>query len=275
MPTPETTWPAAVSQRCAPGPGGPVREARVLGAFPQALYLLDDDAVLPLVAPGGLRLPTAVLVARDPCTIGWGVQPGDVVLVGGGRIRLPGVMVRATRTWRPTPVPDGEVGRALPEVPATGVWCDRARRLAVAVLSGAPDLRSFAAGIVGAGPGLTPSGDDAVCGVLLGLRLAGRPDAAATLWAVVAPRLAATTSLSAALLHEAAQGYAVPPVVQLGRALLGGDRVRVEAAADVVRRVGHSSGADLLAGLAGCLDAVGATGPGATTRPHVVGGGHR
>ena len=76
---------------------------------------------------------------------------------------------------------------------------------------------------VGAGPGLTPSGDDVLCGVLLGLRLhpRGSSPLAAELWRAVEPRLTATTSLSAALLREAAEGYAVEPVVRLLERLAG------------------------------------------------------
>jgi hypothetical protein len=58
------------------------------------------------------------------------------------------------------------------------------------------------------------------------------------------------------LLAEAAQGYAVPPVVQLGEALVAGAPARVLARIAEVAAIGHSSGEDLLAGMAGCLDAV-------------------
>jgi hypothetical protein len=52
------------------------------------------------------------------------------------------------------------------------------------------------------------------------------------------------------------QGYAVPPVIDLGRALAADDAVGVRDAAARVLAVGHTSGADLLAGLTGCLDAL-------------------
>jgi hypothetical protein len=116
------------------------------------------------------------------------------------------------------------------------------------------------AALVGAGLGLTPSGDDALCGVLLGLRLAGRPALRRALWAAVAPRLGSTTSLSAALLTESAEGYAVPPVGRLVEALAAGDHAGVRAATVQVRAIGHTSGADLLGGLAGALDALRAEG---------------
>ncbi len=76
------------------------------------------------------------------------------------------------------------------------------------------------------------------------------------LWAAVRPRLGTTTSLSAALLTEAAQGYAVLPVVRLAQAIAAGRPAEIAAAGRAVLAIGHSSGADLLGGLAGCLDAL-------------------
>jgi hypothetical protein len=155
------------------------------------------------------------------------------------------------------------------------------------VVTGLP-LDLAVASVVGAGPGLTPSGDDLLCGVLLALRLAGRVDDLALLWAAVSPLLAATTSLSAALLAEAAEGYAAPPVVRLASALAeevpavgdtsavgdtpGADRPPVEALVAEVLAIGHSSGAELLAGLAGTLEAVSAH---AVGRPPRAGEGDR
>jgi hypothetical protein len=117
------------------------------------------------------------------------------------------------------------------------------------------DLDPFVRGLVGSGPGLTPSGDDVLCGLLLALRLRGRLGPAERVWAAVAPRLTSTTSLSAALLAEARDGYAVPPVVELAAALVAGDASGLEDATARTLAVGHSSGSDLLAGFTAGLDA--------------------
>jgi Protein of unknown function (DUF2877) len=263
---PATIWPAAVSQRSADLLGAPARPATVLAAFPTALYLKLDgpldgpEVVLPLVGPRGLRLPTAVTVSTEVPTVGWGVQPGDVVVVGDGEITLPGVRVRAVRTWRPTAMPSAagalQVG-FLAAMVRQSPWLSPARRLAEGVRAGA-GLDAMARALVGSGPGLTPSGDDVLCGVLLGIRLhrVHAEPLVARLWAAVEPRRATTTSLSAALLGEAAQGYAVPAVVRLGEALVAGDRGAALQAARGVLGIGHTSGADLLAGLVGCLQAL-------------------
>ena len=254
-----TLWPAAVSERSVARLAQPPRPAVVLGSFPRALYLgMGEHAdVLPLVAPSGLRLPTALTVATE--VVGWGVQPGDEVLVGDGAIQLPGVCVRAVRTWRPTRVRTAVDGPPAWSTAAVAPlpWAEPARVLTQRLRS-RQDLSSAVAALVGAGPGLTPSGDDVLCGVLLGMRLHGPESAALVplLWREIERRLPATTSISAALLTEAAQGYAVPSVVRLTEAMLGADDVLVAQAAGEVLTIGHSSGSDLLGGLLGSLEAL-------------------
>lgn len=259
----ETLWPAAVSERSAALIHGQPRPARVLGSFPTALYLQvgGHAEVLPVVTPDGLRLPTALAVATALPTVGWGTQPGDEVVVGGGEVRLSGLTIRTVRTWRPHQVPRAEVGPGDLSAPLAALrlaWRTTARTLTSGLLAGdVGSLPDRVGTLVGAGPGLTPSGDDVLCGILLGLRLhpRGSDCLRERLWAAVRPRLTTTTSLSAALLTEAAQGYAVAPVVLLIDALARHDPAPVEAV-QAVLAIGHSSGADLLGGLAGCLDSL-------------------
>ncbi len=256
MAAPATTWPAAASQRSSCILARPPGPATVLAVFPSALYLEVERDLLPVVAPGGLRLPTALALAAPVRPAGWGVRRGDVVTVGGGEVVLPAVRVRAVREWRPRrmPLAPGASASHLPSgSPST--WRGDAAELAGRVVDGGP-FTALVRRLVGAGAGLTPSGDDVLCGVLLGLRLLGHARSLPRLWGAVVPRLPATTTLSAALLAEAAQGYAVPPVIDLGEALVAGDAVGLSSAAAEVLAVGHTSGADLLAGLTGCLDAL-------------------
>jgi hypothetical protein len=99
------------------------------------------------------------------------------------------------------------------------------------------------AGLIGLGPGLTPSGDDYLGGVFLGLRFLKQEEKADALWRWLAPRLIERTSaLSAAHLAAASQGIASEPVKQCIRST-NPDWKALSA-------VGHSSGWDALAGVA-------------------------
>jgi hypothetical protein len=101
-------------------------------------------------------------------------------------------------------------------------------------------LGEEAGGLIGLGPGLTPSGDDYLGGMLVALRLTGRGVQADGLWRWLEPRLKARTSaLSAAHLAAAAAGEAHEA---LHRVLNG------ELELDALDAVGHTSGWDALAG---------------------------
>jgi len=113
--------------------------------------------------------------------------------------------------------------------------------------------------LLGAGLGLTPSGDDVLCAVLLVLYGVGDPAPIALLGAAVQDRWSATTSLSASLLGAARQGYAVPEVAALVECALRGDLAGAGEALTSTLAIGHSSGQDLVAGLAGSLRVLAAT----------------
>jgi hypothetical protein len=103
----------------------------------------------------------------------------------------------------------------------------------------APDV----AALIGAGDGLTPYGDDVLCGWLAVHRAAGvrTPDVEAEI-----RRLAdRTTLLSATLLDCAAYGEVIPEFAAFLRAL--GSKAEPAAAA-ALAAVGHSSGRGLLEG---------------------------
>jgi Protein of unknown function (DUF2877) len=118
-------------------------------------------------------------------------------------------------------------------------------------------VRRGAARLLGAGQGLTPSGDDVLCAVLLVLVGVGEPAPAALLGRAVRDRWTSTTSLSASLLDAARRGYGVPEVVALVGCALRGDLAGAGAALTSTLAIGDSSGADLVAGLAGSLRVLG------------------
>lgn len=261
---------------------GPVRSAVVLARFDTALYLSvgGHDEVLPVVTSDALLLPTSVRLPLRSDALRWDVHPGDSVLVGGSTLRLGDHLVQIVRWWRPSRVTPGRAtvpahrlaslaeqlataataaagaaGAATsPTGPAGQDLSIRSAAVLRAALSGSGDVvDARVRELVGAGAGLTPSGDDALCAVLLVLRGVGADGAHTLVRAAVSAVAHRTTSLSASLLHAAAEGYAVPAVADLVSAVLCDDPAAGGPALAAVLAIGHSSGRDLVAGIAGAL----------------------
>lgn len=285
LPSPSrTSLPAAGSTLTPAVLRGPEREAVVVGAHRLGLYLLVDDAVLPVVPSDAVALPTAVrLGARSSALPGssgtgspWGVEAGDRVTVGGGRVVLPGADVVVVRTWRPA-----RVRRLAPGAACPGDRAAVAALLAAACADVEPWLAPATAavlsrlecargrgderfrthrdddagiGLIGRGRGLTPSGDDALAGALLVAHALRAPRALAD---AVRAHLGATTAVSAALLGAAGDGFAAHPVVALVDAVLVGHVGATTRALPDVLSLGHTSGRDLVCGVLTALRVLG------------------
>jgi hypothetical protein len=103
--------------------------------------------------------------------------------------------------------------------------------------------------LLGLGPGLTPSGDDFVGGVLFARRLVGGPAWASAAAALIECARARTNEISRALLADLADGHGHEPLHTLAATL--GQGTLGDVAVDAVRRLdrlGHCSGWDMLAG---------------------------
>lgn len=112
------------------------------------------------------------------------------------------------------------------------------------------ELGPQAEALIGLGPGLTPSGDDYLGGMLVALRACGRAAQGAALWRWLEPRLAARTSaISAAHLAAAAEGEA-HEALHLCIAELFTKNGAWNAVLPQLDAVGHCSGWDALAGAA-------------------------
>ena len=165
------------------------------------------------------------------------------------------VSVEGCRAWAPPALqgrPDIEAIRQGARVPEEGLGClitgrhnalsEHARPAIDAIdrwLTG-HTLAKEAELLVGLGPGLTPSGDDYLGGVMVALRLLGRGAQADALWRWLEPRLLERTSaISAAHLAAAAAGEAHEALHDV----LGGKHEF-----DRLDAVGHCSGWDGLAG---------------------------
>jgi Protein of unknown function (DUF2877) len=262
--TDPTRWPGAVSTLAAALVAGPERQARVLGAFPSVVYLAVDApiprtsvAVLPILAADALALPTGIRLGVGSADLGWVAELEDQAgegVVGQGQIRFGRWRIDAVRTWLPAQVARAPVGSRAVSLDRT----DELRPHTAEVVRHARLARR----LVGRGRGLTPSGDDALCGAMLVLRAVGSPALGPVREHVVAS-LQGTTSLSASFLAAAGGGYAVPAAARLASALAAGDAPAAQALLAEALAIGHTSGSDLVAGMLGALDAT-ATGAAAT-----------
>ncbi|MGD0871076.1 MAG: DUF2877 domain-containing protein [Bryobacteraceae bacterium] len=110
----------------------------------------------------------------------------------------------------------------------------------------AGDLDSGARAIAGLGFGLTPSGDDFLAGLLLGMYAAGAP------WLErrrVRQAARSSNAFSESLLRCAADGCCIEPAQSLIHALFAGTEAEVARHTARLSAVGASSGADLAAGV--------------------------
>lgn len=110
-------------------------------------------------------------------------------------------------------------------------------------------LGDEAAMLVGLGPGLTPSGDDYLGGVMLALHHVHRGTQARGLWRWLEPKLAGTSAISGAHLAAAAAGEGHEALHE-ALAHLFQRRAGWPAALDRLDAIGHCSGWDALAGFA-------------------------
>ncbi|MFG1942945.1 DUF2877 domain-containing protein [Nonomuraea sp. NPDC048826] len=260
----------AASAAVRPVLEGSRRPARALAVFPAGLYLevrTDlEPSVIAVVTGAATRLPNAVLLAGALPS----VTMGDEAFVGDGTVDVGGLSLRARRWWDPSP-PLGEVDpAALPPASALaghgtpGLAGNDAIELLAAGCASGRLLGAVTAAerLVGLGPGLTPSGDDVLAGLLVTLRHLGTAtgatralDLAGWLGATVTfDARTRTTPISATLLHCAARGEACPEVLAVLRGLAG--RQPLEPALRRLSGLGHTSGADLAQGIAIGLETV-------------------
>jgi hypothetical protein len=108
--------------------------------------------------------------------------------------------------------------------------------------------------LLGLGPGLTPSGDDFLAGVLVARSLTERARLRDRLWQAVEPLLTHHTSdISHAHLAAAAEGFGGAALHELLCAILAGATDTKPPAIAAVTAIGHTSGWDALAGAISAL----------------------
>lgn len=128
------------------------------------------------------------------------------------------------------------------------------RALAGALADGdRPAAARWAHGLIGLGPGLTPSGDDVLVGVEAALHALGRPSAG-FLGRAVGDVDARTTTVAATLLRHAARGEFAERLHVLLVALLARDDAAIPDALQRAVAWGATSGTDCLVGVLCGLD---------------------
>jgi hypothetical protein len=254
---------------------GPRRPGKVLAALSHAIYLefpdlVPEPRVIAISPPDALRLPNAIITGP------WEARVSPDCWVGEGRVLACGLDIRIMRWWDPSPV-FGPLSRArldhgcsvlarlcaAAEDAQSLAGHDAAVQLAACCTGG--DLAGAVEAVdqlVGLGPGLVPSGDSMVSGVLLALRLLGGAISGGTRAVWLANWLSAsatcyavqrTTTLAASLLHCAAGGQAAAEVSAVLLGMAGLEPLEPAAA----KLLAAGQGADLAWGLvAGCRAAL-------------------
>ena len=219
-----------------------------------------------IVVEGGLSDPGDVLrVDARAVTIGAMAWSLDGVARYASTPALPvplprdrlvaNLRVLEERLRRPSPVPAlGFLLAAGEAPPASGAFergfRERCHRGVSLLRRG--DLAAGAKTLRGAGYGLTPSGDDFLCGFLVAARVAqavdGR-DRSRERETLLASALGGNL-LSNAFLTAACQGWLHEPLKNLVQALAGADEAALRRAIEPALARGETSGADLAVGLA-------------------------
>lgn len=148
----------------------------------------------------------------------------------------------------PDPVMRAHLARAaLPAITALDQWIRTASKYP-------PQI---ARGLLGLGPGLTPSGDDFLAGMLCALRAVDRGDMSESLWRLIEPvSRMATVPVSRAHLASAARGNLSEDMHDILGAVIDGSEHRIHNGLAKIGRHDHCSPWDCLAGIVVTLRAV-------------------
>lgn len=235
--------------------------ARPLAAFPDAPYFEASGEIVWVGSKLPARHPRAVLTAQPvvrSAEVSFGPLPGeawsramparvDPAVVAGVCRRLVGALDRIGE-----PRGFGALLAGMPPAFPLDLAAPRVRALAVAYRDNdAPAVYKASRALLGLGTGLTPSGDDLAGAALFGRMLVDRGDR----WRVIGARLAADArtashAISAALLADHVAGETFESLHALADALAVDDGAAALEAARTLAALGHSSGWDMLTGLA-------------------------
>jgi Protein of unknown function (DUF2877) len=264
--------------------------AEVAAVFDGSLHLRADDMFICIGEPDIGNGPLTLIADSASFRLtDLGINPGQSALISQRRIRI-GDAAQFTldrcELWRAPPWPtplsldrltgaaDALACFAMVEAPREGlarqVLCSHAggllsriarRRITsfehwlydVLKVNDAAEnaLPNPVQGLIGLGRGLTPSGDDFLVGALALLdALAERKAFGWLACGLTHASPALTSPLSHCLLRAAAAGYVGEKLYQAVSSVIAG---KVDSAITAVRKIGHSSGWDMLTGIATTL----------------------
>lgn len=194
-------------------------------------WLRDGTRVVHVSGARGPRGPLTATVDRVP------------VLEAGQTVALDLTSAAPWLTPRPPEPASAEAIAAACTSVRAHAWNDpRAFRL------GIDPLAAVVADLAGRGPGLTPAGDDALCGFMLARR-AVDPATARHIAAVILAGSRRAGEPSRSLLRAAAHGEAFSPAAAMLGALLRADGPSIAPALRTLTALGGTTGRALLTGL--------------------------
>ena len=223
---------------------------RVLAWFPKACYVEGPGGLVTLVGAGVPDGPLYLALEKDLPRF----EAGAPAALSPAAVALPGCAVDAgdAAPWRGALSDPDRIRAAAESVANAAAEAAGDALLPRAGFEAHPlvergDLEGAAAVLAGLGPGLTPSGDDVLGGVLFARRALAGPEEEVRLAAAAAG--VRTNAIARAFLRWAARGQALSPVHDLMEAAVRGDPDAAGTAARALAKVGESSGADFALGL--------------------------
>lgn len=254
----------------------------VAAVFRRSVYIRSGAAWACLGTPEIGAGPLNILVDLR-CNWSTLVSPGEPVRVTGDRLHVGRVPVGLARAaiWTP-PLAPGWTAQSLSDglvrlddmlrdypPPDEGLGCFAAPEVdprSIEARAAAPTIAALRcwlggdisvpdpAALLGMGPGLTPSGDDYLAGMLGALHATGQRQLHRLLWRVIAPQLHSLTgAISAAHLGCAAEGRLAARQHLILNAILTADEMALRRGLATVAAELHTSSWDGLAGIVAVL----------------------
>jgi hypothetical protein len=223
---------------------------RIAAVYPKAAYLRLPAR---LVALTSFDVPSGPGHARAAISLD-GLRVDDRIIVAGSLLQVGPVLIEmeGARVWRgavPTAA-ELQAGRGLAlelmeRTPPSSLAESDVGSVVEHVQHG--DIAGLAVRLGGAGPGLTPAGDDCLAGILIIARI--RWGQAAEPMLADSAAMVETNDIARMFLHWAARGQSIEPVHRLLGCAVRADIDGAARALDALIAFGHSSGADLALGL--------------------------